>query len=231
VENELQTGLSALNLNPGAPLAIVKNSQPRKISLSYLLIGLASIFATALYLNRASRYWLLSQGRGAGFILLILLPILLFGLIALVAHFIATIWHGFQAKGSWIPALLTIFLYIGTYYLPIPVTPEEKFFHQYNDDFSQVVALAASVGLPDGDGEGCGATTAFKLPAEYQHLSPRCVYMTDAKMIEFNPLQNTFLVVYAETPADLARSLTCSIRGTIWVQVSDDWYVCVDADD
>jgi hypothetical protein len=57
------------------------------------------------------------------------------------------------------------------------------------------------------------------------------VFVYDAAVVEFSPTKSTFSVVYADKSENLSKSWDCSIRGYVWEQLDEQWYICVDADD
>lgn len=136
--------------------------------------------------------------------------------------------HKTYAK-KYIPLLFLALILWTAKILPVPKLPQEKYFVQHHTEYEHIVQIAKTHGLPEGTTQ-CQAKNAYDLPPRYKHLTLSCVYIYEST-IEFIPMPSTFVLVYAEFSNDLSTSWSCAIRGSVWKQLEENWFLCVDADD
>lgn len=205
-------------------LSFPQDNKGRVLLLISVLLGFL------LYVERAQTDEILSKGRGAGFILLFLSPLYCLWGIGMIYSIVTVIKYGFSTKGNWFPVLVFVGILALSYVLPLPPLPEKTFFLEYRQEFEHVIQLVQTEGLPPGITQ-CQAPDAYELPNGYKHLTARCVFVYEGKVVEFSPTKSTFSVVYVDEPENLSLSWDCSVRGYVWEQLEDQWYICVDADD
>ncbi|MAT96708.1 MAG: hypothetical protein CL608_06150 [Anaerolineaceae bacterium] len=143
---------------------------------------------------------------------------------------VAVIKYAFSMTGNWFPGLFFVGILTASYVLPLPPVPEKTFFLEHREEFEHIVQLVQTEGLPPGITQ-CQALDAYELPAGYEHLTARCVFVYDDAVVEFSPTYSTFSIVFVDKPENLSASWDCAIRGAVWEQLDEQWYICVDADD
>ncbi len=187
------------------------------------------ILGAALYLERAQIDEILAQGRMGGFLLLLLSPLYCLWVGGVIWGIAAAVRYILRPDRTWLPAIFLLSMLLLGYGLPLPRLPERVFFFEHRSEFEEMVQLAMKDELPPGITQ-CQADMAYELPESYEHLTKRCVFVYDGPVVEFTPVRGWFPVVYVDKQGHL-NGLSSCIRGGIWEQLDEQWYICTDYDD
>ena len=201
---------------------------PDWLGLGLLIANLALpfvIYESRLRAETLSR----TGGMGTAFALALASPVICAVGVVTVAFIAVTLRYAFKRNGHPMPAfLMLVALIFGALY-PLPPTPEETSFSNYQADYVQVVELARKQQLQHAG--TCLANIAFALPSKYRHLNVECVFVenTPAFFVEFPSMASSRIIVYTEVSSSPQASVqSCGGDGasSIFKQLDEHWYIC-----
>ena len=171
-------------------------------------------------------------GMGTAFALMAAAPVVCAAGAVIVALIAFTTRYAFKRNGHPMPAFLMLIAFILGALYPLPPTPEEASFANYQADYIRVVELARGHQLRH-TGE-CQAETAFAFPSNYAHLNVGCVFVenTSTFFVEFPSQASNRVIVYVEEPGSIQASVEpCGVNGSTFKQLNEHWYICIQAID
>jgi hypothetical protein len=153
-------------------------------------------------------------------------PILCVGALALHVVFLGV--YVFRGHGQFSPVLFLVGGLLAARFLPIPPTPEEISFSWQNAEYNQIVELARSNQLQQGN--DCFAQDQFLPPSNFFQWSGECIRVNqeDGLIVEFAPRSLERPIVFFENATN-KKSPPCwsdSEPTDVFKQLSEHWYIC-----
>ena len=151
----------------------------------------------------------------------------IFCLTGFLFHIILVSIYVFKLHGHLSPGLFLIGGLLLARFLPVPPTPEEISFALQKAEYEQIVELARSHQLQQGN--DCLAENQFLPPSNYYQWSNECIYVNqhDGIVVEFSPRKMERPIIFLENPASNKFPPCQSYSdGDIFKQLNEHWFIC-----
>jgi hypothetical protein len=156
----------------------------------------------------------------------------IFWLIGLIFQIILVSKYIFKSHGHLSPGLFLVGGLLLARFLPVPPTPEEISFSWQRVEYEEIVELARSDQLQQGD--ECLAQNQFLPPSGYFQWSRACIHVNqhDGIVVEFAPRTLERPIVFLENPTSdsfppcSSDSESRIAESRVFKQLSENWFIC-----